>query len=109
MKHPRIDSIALTARITAALAANEGDDASFCRKTNIPYDRLSKFRNGRFSRLTPLLETLCQHLEIEWKDLLIGKSELQLEKTVSELAAAYPNKLTHVRRLLESLAKLAKS
>ncbi len=57
--------------------------------------------------MTPRLETLCGLLDVKWNDLVKNQDERKLSRLLNGFEKLAPSKREEIRRILESLAKLA--
>jgi DNA-binding Xre family transcriptional regulator len=111
VKHPRIDSVKLAQRLKRAAGASSV--LEIAKKSKVDSSRVSRFLNGDFKKLTPVLSKVCESLEIRPGDYLLDGSASgvipEIFDTLNRIVGRDPRKILAAARLLRSLEALTRN
>jgi len=108
MKHPKVNVTKLVERMKKAVGTTKPTDLA--KKTNLDVTRISRFLNGDFKKVTPVLTKFCKSLGVQWNDLLdFPPTALSPELVASlrRIVGADPNRIRVTTRLIRTLEVLA--
>lgn len=108
MTHQKVNVGKLVERLVKA--ANGKSPSELARSSGIDPSRITRFLNGDFKKLTPILKSLCENLDVQWVDLLDPPASdicSELVASLSRIVGQDPNRIRATRGLLRSLEVLA--
>jgi len=110
MKQTVVDSKRLARRLEAAILRSGKSYKEIATRTGIDASRVSRFCNGEFKRVTPVLEKLCDKLNVSWKSCIAGSeahiAQREVVESIHRLIGKAPEKATAVRRLVRCVELL---
>ena len=111
MSKLRINAEDLAKRLDAAIQHRGMTYNQVAKVTGIEASRISKFCNGKFKCISPVLKRLCIELKIPIQDLSVGRNfEAEIEdivKSIRHLAGGDPAKAKVLRKLFEAVKTIA--
>jgi len=109
MHHQKINVEKLVRRLKRAAGATP--PADIARSAKIDASRVSRFLNGDFKRLTPVLRRLCASLEIPVDEFVLDSPasgfSAEMLGPLRRIVGRDPKKILAASRLLRSLEVLA--
>lgn len=109
MRHQKVNIEKLARRLKRAAGATP--PAEIARSANIDASRVSRFLNGDFKKLTPVLRRLCSSLAIPVEEFVLDSPASGLSPEMlgplRRIVGRDPKKILAASRLLRSLEVLA--
>lgn len=108
MKHKKINIVKLVKRMKKA--AGTTDVTALAKSSKIHPSRVSRFLNGDFKKLTPVLVQFCEALRVSWTDLTEPPPSANLSPeliaSLNRIIGRDPSRIRSTTQLLRSLEAL---
>lgn len=108
MQHQKVNVEKLTRRLKRAAGATPL--AKIARSANVDASRVSRFLNGDFKKLTPVLRSLCSCLGVSVEEFVLKSPASSLSPAMlvplRRIVGRDPKKILAVSRLLRNLEVL---
>lgn len=108
MKHKRVNVHKLTRRLRQAVGTRSSAEIAAAAKVHP--SRVTRFLNGEFKKMTPVLQQVCLTLKIQVRDYLIDPSPQELPPDIlaslRRIVGRDPTRAAAAGRLIRSLEAL---
>jgi DNA-binding Xre family transcriptional regulator len=106
MKQPRVNVKALSQAIAQKMRDKKLGQIDLAKKAGVPPDRVSRFCDENFVRLSPILEKICQKLGLNSQDYLSHKEAPLSNGLILKLHHSLSGNVTKQRALQRILKAL---